>query len=236
LLFLDYSNGATERIRSFKNYIVSSTKKKAYNLNNLANIIEGCKRRDKKAQSKLYELFSPGLFALCMRYVENQSDAEDILHDTFIKVFSKIDNYEPKGSFESWLKTIFVNDSLKFLRSRSKSSVFENELMGHEEGGTTDEEALTIKESILNAGFSKMDLLQVLQELPDGYRLVFNLFYFEKYGHKEISKMLDISEGTSKSQLFKAKKVLQVKLYERSCTKQNDEPIELNSDMSLIQK
>ncbi len=185
----------------------------------LAKIIAACKKGDKKAQSRLYELYAPSLFALCLRYSKNKSDAEDILHDAFIKVFTKIKAYEEGGSFQAWMSRIFVNDALKFLRSKNKGIFFSDDsLLDNLKDEQESEDPATVKELILNAGFSKEVLLDVLLQLPEGYRVVFNLFYFEKYGHKAIAEMLNISVGTSKSQLFKSKKMLQSKLYKLSCT------------------
>lgn len=166
-------------------------------------IIEGCKKGSKKAQKLLYDLYSRKYYGICLRYFKNSNEAEDALQEGFIRIFNSIDKFRFEGSFEGWMRRIIVNTTLNFYKANLKhyyNSDFE-ELEEIIEDENTNYDKLTV------------DLmLKTIRELPDGYRLVFNLFEIEGYSHKEIAEMLGISINTSKSQLMKAKKLLQKKL------------------------
>lgn len=164
-------------------------------------LIEKCKKNDTKAQSELYKLFSGKLFALCLKYSRNYVEAEDNLHDAFVTIFEKISQYKYKGSFEGWLKRIVVNTALQRYRSKSVFNIVnENNI---------EEDIIEIEDnSDLDIDF----LLLSIQELPDRYRLVFNLYALDGYSHKEIAKMLDISTGTTKSNLSRARMILKNKI------------------------
>lgn len=167
----------------------------------LENIIHHCKNNNRKAQEKLYKLLSAKVYALCLRYVAVE-DAKDALHDAFYTAFTKINQYKNIGSFEGWLKQIAVNICLQKLQ---KQHFFI-------EGDIIEEaEEITIHTT---ENFTQEQVLSLLQEMPLRYKTVFNLFLIEKFSHQEIAKMLQISEGTSKSNLFKAKKWMQQKLVE----------------------
>ncbi len=162
----------------------------------LEQLIENCKSNDTKAQSELYKLFSGKLFSVCLKYSRNYAEAEDNLQDVFLTIFKKIEQYKNKGSFEGWLKRITINTVLQQYR---KEKVFDivNE-------NTIDEAEVEVDEDAISIDY----LLQIIQELPDRYRLVFNLYVLDGYSHKDIANMLDINIGTSKSNLARARQIL----------------------------
>lgn len=168
----------------------------------LKQLIQKCSNNDTQAQSELYQLFSSKLFSVCLKYCKNYAEAEDNLQDTFVTVFSKISQYNNKGSFEGWLKRITINTALQRYR---KQGVFEI----IDESNIEDVE-LTVEEDDISLDF----LLQIIQELPDRYRLVFNLYVMDGYSHKDIADMLDITTGTSKSNLARARKILKDRIEE----------------------
>lgn len=161
-------------------------------------LIAKCKKGKRSAQQELYSRFSDKMLAICMRYVGNQFEAEDVLVVAFMKIFEKIDQYSGEGSFEGWIRRIMVNESLMYLRKQKHTKY-------HEDLETAEREtANELSDSHLEAE----DLLKLIQALPDGYRAVFNLYAIEGYSHKEIAQQLGVSEGTSKSQLSKARNML----------------------------
>ncbi len=166
----------------------------------LEQLIKKCKQNNSKAQEQLYRLFSGKLFSICLKYSNDYSSAEDTLQDAFITIFNKIHQYKFQGSFEGWIKRITINTALQKYR---KQKVFEiiNEEQIEEVEVEIDEEEVSLDH-----------LLQLIQQLPDRYRLVFNLYVLDGYSHKEISEMLSISVGTSKSNLARARYILKDKL------------------------
>ncbi len=156
-----------------------------------------CQRNDRNAQRKVYERMAGKLYSVCKRYLKNDEDIEEVLADTFYKIFTKIDQLHQPEVFDAWAKKIAVNECLQKLRATKKLhiSLEENHI------GFTDD-------TIENVSFEK-DILSLLNFLPEGCRAIFNLFAIEGYPHKEIASMLSISEGTSKSQLNFARKKLQ---------------------------
>jgi len=166
----------------------------------LEQLIEKCKKNDTKAQSDLYKLFSSKLFTLCLKYSRNYAEAEDNLQDAFVTIFEKISQYSGKGSLEGWLKRIVINTALQRYR---KQGVFDIVNEDQIEDVQVDVDTETV-----NLDF----LLSSIQELPDRYRLVFNLYVLDGYSHKEISEMLDITTGTTKSNLARARKILKDKI------------------------
>lgn len=163
-------------------------------------LIQKCKKNDTKAQSKVYKLFSGKLFAVCLKYSRNHADAEDNLQDAFVTIFKKISQYKKKGSFEGWLKRIAVNTALqKYRRKGVFNIVNENNI---------EDEVIEIEDYQVDMNF----LLLSIQELPDRYRLVFSLYALDGYSHKEIAKMLNISTGTTKSNLARARMILKNKI------------------------
>jgi RNA polymerase sigma factor (sigma-70 family) len=167
-------------------------------------IIEGCLRNERLAQKILYERFSSKLFAVCLSYANDYADAEDILHDGFIKIFSKITQYKGEGPFEGWLRRIMVNTALERYRRKVKIMAITEEIRS---------ETPKMIEPILE-GISVSEIMKTIQGLSPQYRMVFMLYAVEGYSHKEIGKMLNISEGTSKSNYSRARVILQDKLQE----------------------
>ncbi|WP_299363874.1 RNA polymerase sigma factor [Winogradskyella sp.] len=167
----------------------------------LEQLIKNCIKQDAKAQSQLYKQYASKLFSLCLKYSKNYAEAEDNLHDAFITVFSKIDQYKSKGSFEGWLKRIAINTSLQ--RYRENVGVFD--IVNEDK---IEDVTLDIDDEALSIDF----LLKIIQELPDRYRLVFNLYVLDGYSHVEISELINISTGTSKSNLARARLILKDKI------------------------
>ena len=170
----------------------------------MQELIKQCKEHNLQAQTKVYQLFSGKLFALSLKYSRNRSDAEDVLQDSFIQAFQKIHQYKNKGSFEGWLKRIVINTALQKYREKSPLQLVKEEQDIENEEGVV----LNIDEDKIDIS----DLLGLIQELPDRYRLVFNLYVLDNFSHKEIAKMLTISEGTSKSNLSRARLILKQKV------------------------
>lgn len=169
------------------------------------SIIDGCRKGDRKSQYILYESYSRKMMGICMRYVNDVMDAEDIVQNGFVKVFNNIEKFRGEGSFEGWMRRIFVNCAIEhYRRNVNMYPVLDIE---YHEPDAMDESAV----SHLNSE----DLLNLIQKLSPGYKTVFNLYAIEGYSHKEIGTMLGISEGTSKSQLARARVILQ-KMVEQS--------------------
>lgn len=166
----------------------------------LKQLIHNCKKQDIKAQEELYRLYTNKLFSVCLKYSNSYQQAEDNLQDGFMIIFDKIRQYQDKGSFEGWMKRIMINTTLQKYR---KQGVLE---IVHED--QLEEPALEIDEEIVSVDY----LLQIIQELPDRYRQVFNLYALDGFSHKEISEMLQISTGTSKSNLARARMILKEKI------------------------
>ncbi len=164
------------------------------------DLIYRCKQNESKAQEELYRLYSPKLFGVCLKYSANYQQAEDNLQDGFVTIFEKIGQFQDKGSFEGWMKRILINTSLQKHRQQK---VY----------GITNEEDLQEDEIEVETDNISVDfLLQCVQELPDRYRQVFNLYVLDGYSHKEISDLLSITEGTSKSNLARARTSLKEKI------------------------
>lgn len=168
------------------------------------NLIQNCLKGEATSQRALFEMYAGKMMAVCRRYGRHQSEAEDIMQEGFIKVFLNLDKFTSSGSFEGWVRRIMINTALKYISKKS----FQNESLGIEsyqlEGRKEDPEV-----------FSKLgvdEMMHLVNSLPDGYRYVFNLYAIEGYSHREISTMLDIEESTSRSQLVKARRILQQKI------------------------
>ena len=169
----------------------------------LDELIIQCKKQDAKAHGELYKRYNRILFAICLRYSPNYAEAEDNLQDAFLTIFKKIEQYHGKGSFEGWMKRITVNMVLqKYRKNRSFEIV--------DEGQIEDEEEMEVETDEIPLDY----LLKIVQELPDRYRLVFSMYVMDGYQHKEIAEMLGISDGTSKSNLARARTILQKKIEE----------------------
>jgi len=168
-------------------------------------LIEGCKRQDRKSQQIVYEQYGRVMYGICLRYSSDAESAQDLLHDGFMKVFSSIGSFEGKGSFEGWMKRIFVNLALENIRKDKLKKQFSEDIENIPEN--------IPEENDNNAeNLSETELLNMIQELPPGYRSVFNLYAIENYSHKEISEALGIAEGTSRSQYIRARLFLQEKV------------------------
>lgn len=166
----------------------------------LEELIIACKKGKRTAQEELYRKYSAILFGMCLKYSRNKTEAEDNLHDSFMTIFSKIGQYNFKGSFEGWMKRITVNTVLqKYRKEQYLNVVSENY------GDPSDEEEI-------RTDISLSTLLAYIQELPNKYRITFNLYVLDGYTHREISEMLGTSTGTSKSNLARAKMILRQKL------------------------
>lgn len=164
-----------------------------------SDLIVGCLQGNRRMQEELYRRFSPRMYAVCLRYAPNAEEAQDILQEGFIKIFKKLDSFRGEGSFEGWVRRIFVNTAIEhFRRKRYLMPV-------------TEKEENTIEGKYTSAldDLAEKDIMALIQELSPGYRTVFNMYVVEGYTHKEIADMLGISEGTSKSQLSRAKVILQ---------------------------
>jgi len=166
------------------------------------DLIKECISENPAAQKELYDRFSPKMYVLCLQYTNEEEEAKDVLQEGFVKVFGKLKQYRGKGSFEGWMRRIFINTALEKYRNRMVFLTID-ERTDHVSGG--------IPERIIDQ-LSANDLLSLIRDLSPQYRLVFNLYAIEGYSHKEISKKLHISEGTSKSNLSRARSILQARI------------------------
>jgi RNA polymerase sigma factor (sigma-70 family) len=173
------------------------------------SIIEGCVAGKRSAQSALYRKYAAVMLAICLRYAQNRDEAEDILQEAFLKIFHNIASYRKEGSFEGWMKRIMINHALNYYRRNRKLPFLEDI-------GSINETEIMEKEdqSAMHAPVSAEKLTALIQLLPPGYRMVFNMYVFEEYSHKEICEELGISESTSKTQLLKARRMLRKKIIE----------------------
>jgi RNA polymerase sigma factor (sigma-70 family) len=168
----------------------------------LDQLIEECKKHNPKAQEQLYHLFSKKFFGLCLKYSSNYADAQDNLQDGFILLFKKIEQFSGKGSFEGWAKRVMINNALQKFKGVRFMEVLSDEI---------PDEIVTIEEDNVPLDY----LMKIIQELPEQYRIVFNLYVLDGYSHKEISEMLHLSTGTTKSNLHRARLILKEKLEHR---------------------
>ncbi len=174
-------------------------------------IIRLCISGDRKAQEKLYNFYAAKMKGVCLRYSKSIVESEDVFQDGFVKVFANLKNYKGQGSFDGWVRRIMVNTAID---NYKKNLPFKNSAQ-FDELIEDDLKAVEIKD-----GLQEEDLLKILANLPDGYRVIFNLYAIEGYSHKEISEMLHISENTSKSQLHRARKLIQQILFKYNVTKE----------------
>ncbi len=167
----------------------------------IRNIINGCLKGSRKDQELLYRRFAARLYAVCLQYSGNDEEARDILQEGFIKIFENLIHYKYEGSFDGWVRRIMVNTALEKYRSKHNLYRVDDIDQIPEQDAEPDNEDY--------AGLEARDLMEIIRELPPRYRIVFNLFAIEGYSHKEISYMMSISEGTSKSNLSRARVILQ---------------------------
>jgi len=170
-------------------------------------LILGCQKNELKAQQQLYELYSAKVFSVCLKYSKNYEEAQDNLQEGFLLVFEKIHKYSFQGSLEGWIKRVVINYILQQYRSSTNFFELIDNVAIKEES-----EELEVSDQDYSIDF----LLKIIQELPNKYRLVFSLYVLDDYSHKEIAEMLDISEGTSKSNLSRAKLLLKKKIEQSS--------------------
>lgn len=169
-------------------------------------LVKKCIRKDPAAQKELYQRFSPALMAVCYRYAPDRDAAEDMLQEGFIKIYQKLDRYNFKGSLEGWMRRIVVNTAIDILRKNK-----------HQQKETDIEDAYG--EEVSDDAIDSLELeylFNLIQNLPDGYRVVFNMYAVEGYSHKEIGMKLGISESTSRSQYTRARSLLKKRMYEDS--------------------
>lgn len=168
---------------------------------NIQILIKECQANKIAAQGEIYKLFSAQLFSVCLRYSSNYEDAQDTFQEGFITIFHKINQYRFQGSFEGWMRRIMVNTCIEKHRNKTHLYVVNEELIS-EVDDDSDSEEETYEDH------SYEDILSFVQQLPDRYRQVFNLYVIEEYSHQEIAETLDISVGTSKSNLSRAREKL----------------------------
>ena len=170
-------------------------------------LIKGCIQEDESSQRELFRRYAGKMLGVCQRYARSAADAEDIVQDAFIKVFEKIYQFKSEGSFEGWIRRIVVNTALK------KYTVirYDKEVSGYE---ITDRNESSMEASAYSH-LNEKELLGLINNLPDGYRLIFNLFVIEGYQHEEIAQMLKIQSGTSRSQLVKARNMLKQQIMQK---------------------
>ena len=166
-------------------------------------LLEACKRGDRTAQKKLYDSLAAKMFAICLRYMGQRDAAEDVLQEGFITLFSRLDSYSGEGSFEGWARKIFVNTALMELRKKDALKMSED----LETAWNVSSDGVSQVQSV---GY--LELLKLIASLPPGYRTVFNLSVIEGYSHREIAQTLGITEATSRSQLQRARVMLQEKI------------------------
>ena len=162
-------------------------------------LIQGCLREDRATQRALFNRYAGKMMTVCLRYARHRMEAEDLLQDAFIKVFDNIHSFEGKGSFEGWIRRIVVNTALKNVSRHS----FQKEGIGLEGISESSEDPSVFSQ------LSEQELLKLISSLPKGYRICFNLYVIEGFSHREIGEMLHIEESTSRSQLVKARNMLQ---------------------------
>lgn len=164
-------------------------------------LVNACKKNSGQAQQQIYKLYAQPMFNVCYRIVNQQEEAEDVLQEAFVKMFRQIESYREESSFGAWFKRIVVNTSLNYLKKKKRQQLnFEN--FKHE----TDEAIIETEVERDEPNFSVHQIQSTMELLPEGYRVVFSLYLFEDYSHKEIAEELGITESTSKSQLNRAKR------------------------------
>lgn len=164
-----------------------------------SDLIRGCIEGDRRTQEELYRRFAPKMYAVCLRYAGDTDDAQDILQDGFVKVYKNLDRFRGEGSFEGWVRRIFVNTSIEHLRRKTHLKPIAEK----------EENTIPYKENTVLDNLGEKDILKLVRQLSPGYRTVFNMYVVEGFTHREIGDILGISEGTSKSQLARARMILQ---------------------------
>lgn len=161
-------------------------------------VIEACLRGNRQAQFELYRLYSKAMYNVCLRMLKNATDAEDVLQNSFMDAFGKLDSFSFQSTFGAWMKRIVINNCINFLQRRKFNfDEYDSNIHG--------KDAIDYGDEVGTEGLSVEKVQRAMQQLPDGYRVVFSLYMFEGYDHEEISEILSISESTSKSQFHRAK-------------------------------
>lgn len=168
------------------------------------DLLKACLQGDRLAQRDIFNMYAGKMMAICIRYTRHRHEAEDILQDAFVKVFTHLSEFENSGSFEGWVRRIIVNTAIK--NNQKKSFSHEDIGLDHIKEDSAGPEVFST--------LSEEELIKLVMALPDGYRMVFNLFAIEGFSHKEIAELLNIEESTSRSQLMKARRILQEKVHE----------------------
>lgn len=176
------------------------------NKGELNNIIKACIRGDRKSQKAIFDLYSSKMMSVCLRYTRDRADAEDVLQDGFVKVFTKMDQFSFNGSFEGWIRRIVTNSALRFLERKKHFLPLDHDRINDQRGGINK----SIEEEEERGQADK--ILSLIQALPEGYKKVFNMYVFEGFDHNEIATVLGITSSTSRSQLTKARKFLKNEL------------------------
>lgn len=187
-------------------------------------IIAGCLQNDAASQRELFNIYSPKMLSVCYRFAQNREDAEDMLQEGFIKVFTQMHTFQNKGSFEGWIRRIMVHTSINFLKKYKKFT---------ESLDLTSAENLEVKEESIASVMQSKQVVECIRLLPVGYKTVLNLFAIEGYSHREIGTLLDIEESTSRSQYTRAKNMLSNILIKKRIIEAPKEKFEL---LSVIQK
>jgi RNA polymerase sigma-70 factor (ECF subfamily) len=169
-------------------------------------LIQGCISGDRCAQKELYEKYSPLFFATCLRYMPTVEDAEDVLIMGFTSIFNKLDTFKDEGSFEGWMRRIIINTAISTIRLNHKHYEWKHK------NGEIEKIKNVLSENMIYSQISIKDILKHIQQLPTGYRMVFNLTVIEGYSYNEVANMMGIDKGTVGSQLARARKILQSKL------------------------
>jgi RNA polymerase sigma factor (sigma-70 family) len=176
------------------------------NKEQLKEIIEGCLRNDRRSQEAIFKLFYGKMMVVCMRYTNDKDTAQEVLQEGFMKVFEKLGAFDYKGSFEGWVRRIVANTAIDSIRRSKKNPILTDNDNDFKIGG---ENPMEVQETVELGEIKAEMAMEAIQKLSPAYRTVFNLYVLEEYSHKEIAEMLGISEGTSKSNLAKAKMNLQ---------------------------
>ena len=175
--------------------------------NNNVSLLKKAAKNNRQAQQELYKIHAPKMLSVCRYYIKDIQHAESVMLNGFFKAFTNLKNFQNKGSFEGWLRRIMVRESISFLRTQKRIEFsYEDVTVPHDHTNN------------INSEIEVAQIQQLIDELPEGYKMVFVMYAIEGYKHQEISKLLNISEGTSKSQLFKARQMLQKKIKELNTT------------------
>lgn len=169
---------------------------------NETEVIKGCLKNDRACQKELYDFYYSKMLGVCSRYAKDSDEAQDVLHEAFLKVFVNLKNFNGTGSFEGWIRRIMVNTSIDYLRKSKSNYMIVSTVFAEDK---TEDVVDEMEDEELAMHIDKEEILKAVKALTPAYRSVFNLYVIENYSHKEIAEMLEISEGTSKSNLSKAK-------------------------------